>query len=198
MLRFSFFLFDFCLFKTKSTWILFCTPCLTLFFFALHPGCRLWGRRSRGTRRDHGGERRTLSFTNWPRCYRCRAPSPVSWTRPPSSGSPSATWRWGTSPTKGTRHGTCAWRDHLPTPLSKVGWTWAQLECFNWCMRLCVGTGRSSLGLSRRKTSERCFKEPGSNDSLMVQSICKFFYPWTRKIQIQNIKGKDINLNELK
>lgn len=90
----------------------------------LFPGCRLWGRRSRGTRRGRGGERRTSSFTSWPRCCRCRAPSPASWTRPPSSGSPSATWRWETSPTRATRRGTCAWRDRRPTPPSKVGGTW--------------------------------------------------------------------------
>ena len=94
---------------------------LTLCLFA---GCRLWGRRSLGTRRGRGGERRTSSFTSWPRCCRCRAPSPASWTRPPSSGSPSATWRWGTSPTRATRRGTCAWRDRRPTPPSKVGGTW--------------------------------------------------------------------------
>lgn len=113
----------------KLSLSLSCTVSHILFFFALHPGCRLWGKRSHGTQRDRGGGRRTLSFMNWPRCCRCQVPSPASWTRLPSSGSPSATWRWGTSPTRGTRRGTCAWRDHHPTPQSKVGWS-----CKLWCL----------------------------------------------------------------
>lgn len=92
-----------------------------LFVFTLPLGCRLCGRRSHGTLRGHGAAKRTLSFMSWPRCCHCRAPLPASWTRHPSSGSPSATWRWGTLPTRVTRRGTCAWIGRHPTPLSKVG-----------------------------------------------------------------------------
>lgn len=112
----------------------------------LFSGCRLWGRKSPGMQRGRGGAKRTLSSMSWPRCCHFRAPSPVSWTRHPSSGSPSATWRWGTSPIRATHRGTCEWRALRPTPPSKVrrGGSKCCLRIFRWLklfvvLNLCPG-----------------------------------------------------------
>lgn len=94
-----------------------------LFFSILSyfsPACRTWGRRSHAMQLVLGGVRRTLSSSSWRRCFPSPGQLPASWTRPPSSASPSATLRWGTSPTRETRRGTCASKDRRPTPQSKV------------------------------------------------------------------------------
>lgn len=60
-------------------------------------------RKNPRMRRRRGEKKRTESFMSWPNCCLCRRPSPPSWTRPPSSGWPAATSRWGqSSPTVGT------------------------------------------------------------------------------------------------
>lgn len=94
---------------------------LTLLVVSLHllarpsprtlPVSRTCAKRSLAMRRARVGGRRTLSSSSWPRCCRCRGPSPASWTRPRSSGSPSATCTCALSPARETRPGAPWWRE---------------------------------------------------------------------------------------
>lgn len=76
-------------------------PCFSFYFLCFDShGLALstagWRRRAKMLR-GVGARRKTQSFWSWPSCCRCRRPSPVNWTKRPSSASPPATSKWDTS-----------------------------------------------------------------------------------------------------
>lgn len=90
------------------------------FFTPLIPVYKHWERRSLGMLLAPAGEKKTLSFMNWPSCCLFLQPSLASLTRPPSFDLQSAIWKWGTLLTRGTLRGTCGWKALHLTRQSKV------------------------------------------------------------------------------
>lgn len=73
--------------------------------------CRTFVKRSPEMRHGHGEAKKISSSLSWPRCYLCPGPSPASWTRPQSSGWPSATCTCALSPARETHPGAHWWRE---------------------------------------------------------------------------------------
>lgn len=71
---------------------------------------RTCAKRSLAMRLVRGGGRRISSSSSWPRCCLCPGPSPASWTRPRSSGWPSATCTCAPLLARGTHPGALWWR----------------------------------------------------------------------------------------
>lgn len=67
-------------------------------------------KRSLAMRLVRAGGRRISNSSSWLRCCRCPGPSPASWTKPQSSGWPSATCTCAPLPARGTRPGALCWR----------------------------------------------------------------------------------------